>query len=420
MRIHIPYKPRPLQSAIHRGRKRNTLLVTHRRFGKTVFAVCELLRRALKHGNANSAWRAGYVAPYLKQAKDIAWDYLKYFAGTIPGARFMETELRLDLPQGARIRLYGADNPDALRGLYFDDLVIDEAADVPRSVWSLVLRPALADRAGWALFMGTPKGANNLLADMRDAANNNPCAWAAFVCKASETGYVEAEELVKARADMTEDEYEQEFECSFAAAVRGAFYGRDLDAADREGRIGVVPFERELDVQTAWDLGMDDATAVWFFQRDSGGFVRLIDYYENSGEGLDHYVEYVRGKGWRYARHIAPHDIMVRELGTGKSRLETARQLGLSFTPCRNLPVADGINAVRRLLPRCRFDAARCAEGLKALRQYQKVWNDKMGLFGKPLHNWTSHAADAFRYLAVGLMPEKTGPRQQKTNNRRQ
>ena len=420
MRIRIPYKPRPLQAAIHRGRRRNTLLITHRRFGKTVFAVCELLRRALRHGKDNGAWRAGYVAPYLKQAKGIAWDYCKHFAGAIPGTRFHETELRLDLPNGARIRLYGADNPDSLRGLYFDDLVIDEAADVPRSVWSLVLRPALADRKGWALFMGTPRGANNLLADIRDAANKDPDDWAVFIFKAGETGYVDAAELGKARADMTEEEFAQEFECSFAAAVRGAFYGKDLEAADREGRVGLVAYEPELTVSTAWDLGMDDATAIWFFQVEPGGDVRVIDYYENSGEGLDHYIEVVGGKGWRYGRHIAPHDIMVRELGTGKSRLETARALGLAFTPCRNLPVADGINAVRRLLPRCRFDAARCAPGLLALRQYQKVWNEKMGLFGNPLHNWTSHAADAFRYLAVGLMPERQGPRQEKTNNRRQ
>lgn len=418
-RIVIPYTPRPLQKAAHMGRKRNTVLITHRRFGKTVFAICEQLRRALKYGSEKRAWRAGYVAPYLKQAKSIAWDYLKFFASAIPGVRFNETELRCDLPNGARIRLYGADNPDSLRGLYFDDLIIDEAADVPRTVWSLVLLPALSDRGGWAMFMGTPKGENNLLADMRDAAQANPEEWAFFVFKASETGYVDPAELAKARAEMTEDEYDQEFECSFAAAIRGAYYAKELGEAEDAGRIGVVPYEPELSVSTAWDLGMDDATAIWFFQRDSYGAVRLIHYYENSGEGLEHYAEYVLGKGYTYAKHIAPHDIMVRELGTGKSRLETARQLGINFTPCRNLPIADGINAVRRLLPSCHFDTAGCAEGLKALRQYQKVWNDKMGLFGKPLHNWTSHAADAFRYLAVGLMPEKTGPRQEKTNNRR-
>lgn len=417
--ITLPYAPRPLQARIHKERKRNTLLITHRRFGKTVAAVCELIRRALKNGNIAKAWRAGYVAPYLKQAKSIAWDYLKFYAAPIPGAHFHETELRLDLPNGARIRLYGADNPDSLRGLYFDDLIIDEAADVPRSVWALVLRPALADRGGWVMFMGTPKGLNNLLADMREAAAKAPEEWACFLFKASVTGYVAAGELAKAKEDMLEDEYNQEFECSFAAAVRGAFYAKELDVAEETGRIGAVPYEKGLEVSTAWDLGMDDATAVWFFQRDAVGAIRLIHYYENSGEGLEHYAQYILGKGYVYGRHIAPHDIMVRELGTGKSRLETARGLGIRFTPCRNLPIADGVNAVRRLLPAAHFDAKGCSEGLKALRQYQKVWNDKAGLFGRPLHNWTSHAADAFRYLAVGLMPERQGYRQEQTRNRK-
>lgn len=417
--VVIPYKPRPLQALVHRERKRNTLLITHRRFGKTVTAVCELIRGALRDGNEKRAWRAGYVAPYCTQAKSAAWDYLKFFAGEIPGVTFRETELRADFPNGARIRLYGADNPDALRGIYFDDLVIDEAADVPRGVWALVLRPALADRGGWAMFMGTPKGENNLLADMRDAAAKSPGEWASFLFKASQTGYVDAAELAKAKKDMLDDEYEQEFECSFAAAVRGAFYAKELDAAEKEGRIGVVPHEKELPVFTAWDLGMDDATAIWFFQRSPRGEIWVIRYYENSGEGLEHYARYVLDAGYAYAGHTAPHDIMVRELGTGKSRLETARKLGIAFAPCRNLPVADGINAVRRLLPVCRFDAAACAEGLRALRQYQKVWNDKTGLFGTPLHNWASHAADAFRYLAVGLSPERRGERQEKTVNRR-
>ncbi|MDL2272239.1 terminase family protein [Desulfovibrio sp. OttesenSCG-928-I05] len=419
MKAVIPYCPRPLQASVHRGRKRFTLLITHRRFGKTVTAVCELLRRALMHGGNVRAWRAGYVAPYLRQAKSIAWDYLKYYAGGVPGTVFNETELRADLPNGARIRLFGADNPDALRGLYFDDLAIDEAADVPRSVWSLVLRPTLADRAGWALFMGTPKGLNNLLADMREAAAKDPEHWAVYHFKASETGYVTAPELARARADMTEDEYAQEFECSFAAAVRGAIYAKELDRAEEEGRIGVIPFEPELPVSTAWDLGIDDAMAIWFFQQEPGGALRILEYFENSGEGLEYYAEYLRGKKWRYHRHIGPHDLMVRELGTGKSRFETARKLGISFTVCRNLPVADGIGAARRLIGNCWFDAAGCSEGIRALRQYQKVWNDKMSLFGKPLHNWASHAADAFRYLAVGVMPERREPRQEKTINRR-
>ena len=404
--LRIPYKPRPQQKRVHRERKRFSVLLTHRRFGKTVFAVCDLLRRAAKHGNEKRAWRAGYVAPYLKQAKKIAWDYLKYFAGVIPGARFNETELRCDLPNGARVTLYGADNPDSLRGLYFDDLVIDEAADVPRQFWSLVLRPTLTDRLGWVLFTGTPKGVNNLLHDMHQKALEEPERWGLFVFKASETGLVDPEELAAARADMTDDEYEQEFECSFAAAVQGAYWSRVIDELERAGRVTPIPFEPSLSVYTAWDLGMDDAMSIWFFQVERSGDWRVFDYYENSDEGLEHYADIVLGRHsghWAYgqkrtyARHIGPHDIMVRELGTGKSRFEVARDLGIHFSPCRNIPVIDGITAVRRQLPRCWFDAARCRDGLAALRQYRKTYNAKMDVFGKPVHDWTSNPSDAFR-----------------------
>lgn len=456
-RAIIPYTPRPLQRLVHGERKRYTLLLTHRRFGKTVCAVCELLRRALQHGHTRRAWRAGYVAPFLKQAKKNIWDYLKFFAGAVPGARFNESELRCDLPNGARIAIDGADNPKGLRGGYFDDLVIDEAADISRSLWTLVLRPMLADRQGWVMFTGTPQGMNNLLYDMYQqalasgggqndggarAGGESPAQteagrhpeedpWALFVFKASETGYLDAAELARARADMSEDEYNQEFECSFAAAVRGAYWSREIDALEAAGRVGRVPFEPELEVYTAWDLGMDDAMAIWFFQVERGGPSgqwRVFDYYEHSGEGLEHYADIVLcrnpqhwayGQKRNYAKHIGPHDIMVRELGTGKSRFEVARSCGIRFSPCRNLPVIDGITAVRRQLADCRFDAGRCREGLLALRQYRKSYNEKMELYGKPVHDWTSHPSDAFRYAVVGMMRHQEGPRHKRTVNRK-
>ena len=455
-RITIPYTPRPLQRLVHRERRRYTLLLTHRRFGKTVCAVCELLRRALKYGHTRRAWRAGYVAPFLKQAKKNTWDYLKFFAGAVPGASFNETELRCDLPNGARISIDGADNPKGLRGGYFDDLIIDEAADISRSFWTLVLRPMLADRQGWVMFTGTPQGMNNLLYDVyqqaladREAdeesggaaspagsvrperAERAQSQWACFVFKASETGYLDEAELARARADMSEDEYNQEFECSFAAAVRGAYWSREIDALEAAGRVGRVPFEPELEVYTAWDLGMDDAMSIWFFQIERGGSSgqwRVFDYYEHSGEGLEHYADIVLcrnpghwsyGQKRRYARHIGPHDIMVRELGTGKSRFEVARSFGIRFAPCRNLPVIDGINAVRRQLAFCRFDAERCREGLLALRQYRKSYNEKMDMYGKPVHDWTSHPSDAFRYAVVGMLSEQEGRRQECTVNRK-
>jgi hypothetical protein len=407
-----------LQKAVHTGRRRFTVLLTHRRFGKTVGAICDLLRRALLRADGG-AYRAAYMAPYLKQAKDVAWDYLKRYARPIPGVKFNETELRCDLPGGARIRLYGADNAASLRGQYLDDVVLDECADIARSIWLLNIRPMLADRLGWALFTGTPRGVNNLLYDRYQEALERAAApdWALFVHKASETGYVAAEELVRAREAMGQDEYNQEFECSFAAASRGSYYGREIDALEAAGRVRAVPYEPALPVHTAWDLGMDDATAIWFFQVHEGDSWRVVDYYENSGEGLAHYVQVLKDKCPWYGRHIAPHDIMVRELGTGKSRFETARGMGLRFAPVRRLPVIDGINAARRQLPRCFFDAKRCAEGLKALRQYRRNWHERGDVYGGPVHDWTSHAADAFRYAVIGMMPEFFEKTQDKTIN---
>jgi hypothetical protein len=168
-----------------------------------------------------------------------------------------------------------------------------------------------------------------------------------------------------------------------------------------------------MEVHTAWDLGMSDSTAIWMFQAAPGGEIRVIDYYEAAGEGLEHYVRMLRQRPWIMGTHIAPHDIRVRELGTGKSRLETAAALGLRFTVCPNIPLADGIQAVRRILPRCRFDAGRCERGLDALRHYRREYNERMGDFAvRPVHDWTSHAVDAFRYLAVGFRPEKDAPMQ--------
>ena len=416
-KITIPYRPRPLQLAVHGNDKRYSVLLTHRRFGKTVLAVNELIRDAIRTGNGLRHWRGGYLAPYLKQAKKVAWDYLKYYARVLPGVRFSESELRADFPNGSRIALYGADNAEALRGMYFDYVILDEAADINRSVWQLQIRPMLADRRGRVMFTGTPQGVNNLLYDVYQQAQSEPEQWGLYVYKASETGYVPEEELAKARADMGEDEYNQEFECSFAAAVRGAYWSREIDALEAAGRVGAVPYEPELAVHTAWDLGMDDATAVWFFQAEPGGDWRIIDYYEASGEGLEHYSEILKRRGYKYGRHIGPHDIRVRELGTGKSRLETAARLGLRFTVCRDLPVIDGIAAVRRQLERCRFDAKKCAEGLKALRQYRKTRNERMDVYGRPQHDWTSHAADAFRYAVVGMLPERRSEGQEKTIN---
>ncbi|WP_308586613.1 terminase large subunit domain-containing protein [uncultured Desulfovibrio sp.] len=403
--VTIPYKPRPLQRRFHDERTRFCVLLCHRRFGKTVAAINDLVRQALRSPREN--WRSAYCAPYFSQAKQVAWDYLKQFTGPIPDVKFNESELRCDLPNGARVRLYGTDNANALRGLYLDDLVLDEPADMNRTVWTQVLRPMLADRQGRALFCGTPQGMENLLYDVwQQAGEDETGLWSRFRFPASETGYLPQTELDAARRGMDEAEYLQEFECSFSAAIKGAYYATLLDEAESAGRIRDILIDPAMPVNTAWDLGMDDSTAIWFFQVEPGGDWRFVDYYEASGEGLSHYAKVLQDKGYLYGTHIAPHDIRVRELGTGKSRWETARELGINFAIAPSLPVSDGIDAVRRKLPRSWFDQKRCSAGLKALRSYRREWRQEFNVYAsRPRHDWTSHGADSFRYAVTGFRP---------------
>ena len=394
--IIIPYEPRAHFEPFHYRKERFAVLVAHRRAGKTVACVNELIKGALTCTAKNP--RFAYIAPLFKQAKDVAWEYLKEYTAVIPGREVNETELRVDLPNGGRIRLYGADNPDALRGIYLDGVILDEYADMRPSIWTEVLRPALSDRGGWATFIGTPKGHNDFWKKWHDSEGNPD--WHRTMLKASETGIIPRPELLAARNDMSPDEYEQEFECSFTAAVRGAYYAKDIEQAENEKRITRIPIEKVL-TNTAWDLGIDDATAIWFYQM-VGKEVRIIDYYEASGNGLEHYAQVLQQKGYIYGDHYLPHDVQVKELGTGMSRLEVLQDLGIQARVVPMQRIEDGISAVRKLLPRCWFDQDRCKLGLEALRLYRKEWDDKTQTFrGRPLHDWTSHAADAFRYLAL-------------------
>lgn len=405
MEVKIPYKPRPIQADMHKELKRWNVLVMHRRFGKTVWAVNHMIKRVLT--NPLPRPRVALVAPTFTQAKRIAWDYVKFYAGVIPGVTFNETELRADFPNGGRITLLSAENPDALRGIYLDDCFFDEYGMQNPRVWGEVVRPALSDRQGSATFLGTPAGHNHFW-DMLEAAKNQLSEgsddWYYRICKASETSIVKDEELKAAKASMTEEQYEQEFECSFTAAIIGAYYGKLLSDLDDGGKITRVPYDPAYPVHTAWDLGINDSTAIWFAQIFRGGAVNVIDYYESSGVGLDHYADILRQKDYTYGDHLAPHDIEVRELGSGKSRLETAYTLGIKFRVVPKMKVADGINAARMLIPKCYFDRDNTAEGLECLRQYRQDWDEKRKSFrDTPRHDFTSHAADAFRYLAVGL-----------------
>jgi hypothetical protein len=390
----IDYQHRPAFEGFHRREERWACVVAHRRAGKTVAAINDLIRRTVLCDLPKP--RFAYVAPFTSQAKDVAWSYLTQFTAAIPEACISVSELRVDLPMGRRIRLYGADNYNRLRGIYLDGVVLDEFADMDPRAWSEVIRPALADRQGWAAFIGTPKG-RNAFWELYERAEASP-EWFALRLKASQTGLLAAAELKALKAELSPDEYAREMETSFDAAIAGAYYAQLLTQAEAEGRIGRAPHDPAGEVHAAFDLGIGDATAIWLAQF-VGREIRLIDYIENSGVALDWYARALRERPYVYAPLILPHDARQRELGTGKSRVEMLEGLGFGVRMAPRLSPADGIEAVRRMLPRTWIDAARCEAGLRALRDYREKTDPKRRVSLGPLHDWTSHPADALRYL---------------------
>ena len=321
----------------------------------------------------------------------------------LPGVKARESDLAVDLPGGARISLYGADNPDRLRGLYFDGIVLDEYGDMPPRLWGEIIRPALADRQGFAVFIGTPRGKNHFYELYEQAKKEDD--WFCARLPASVTGILSATELAAAQNVMSRDQYAQEFECSFAAAISGAYFAEILQEIEGKGQITRVAYDPILPVETWWDLGIGDATAIWFAQR-VGREIRLIDYYEASNEGLPHYARMLQHLPYVYNRHLAPHDIAVRELGSGKTRLEIALSLGVRFDIAPRLAIEDGIEAMRAMLPLCWFDAEKCQRGLAALAAYRKDYDEALKNWrSQPRHDWSSHASDAFRMGAVARPP---------------
>ncbi|HEX3576538.1 MAG TPA: hypothetical protein VHU42_18220 [Rhodopila sp.] len=347
------------------------------------------------------AGRFSYLSPTYAQSKDAAWSYLKRFTAPIPGVEQRESDLMVVMPNGARVRLYGADNYDRLRGTYQDGVVLDEYGDMHPRAWPEVIRPSLADRGGWATFIGTPKGRNDFWR-IHQAAVASP-DWYTLTLKASESGLLPESELVDMRRMMTADQYDQELECSFDAAIRGAIYRAELAAVEGQGRLCGVPYDPAVPVWTAWDLGIGDSTAIWCAQL-VGREVHIVDYYEAAGEPLTHYVGWLDSRPYRYGHDLLPHDAGARELGTGKTREEMLRANGRRVRVLPRQDIDDGINAAKMLLGRCWFDRERTARGRECLAHYRRDFNDKMGIYKEsPVHDWSSHGADAFRTLAMGL-----------------
>lgn len=410
--IVIPYEPRALQAHLHEqiDSHRFSLFVCHRRFGKTVAMVNQLVKAAISCQLSRP--RYAYMAPLYRQAKQIAWDYLRFYTAPFPGRKVYESDLRVDLPNGARIQLFGADNPDALRGIYLDGVVLDEYAQMQARLWPEVILPTLADREGWAAIIGTPQGQNDFYRKYQHALTDEE--WACELYKSSETQIIPENELRRLGRMMSEEQYAQEFECDFAVGTPGAYYARLLGRANEDQRIKPqIAAEPQLRTYTAWDLGIGDSTAIWWAQLHHNE-VRIIDYYEASGEALSHYIDVVKRRGEQrgltYEAHLAPHDIEVRELTSGRARIDVARELGIAFQVVPRHSLEDGIEAGRNLIPRCWFDSERCERGLEALRSYRRDVIARTGeLSTRPLHDWSSHAADAFRYLALGIGDAQSG-----------
>ena len=401
MKVVIPYSPRPLQKTVHNALQRFNVLVCHRRWGKTVFAINEDIKGATGCRLPNP--RTAYIAPLQKQAKRVSWDYAKFFSRPIPGITINEAELRIDYPNGGRMEVLGADNADSLRGTYLDLVVLDEFSQMNPSVWSEVIRPALADRKGRAIFIGTPKGHNNFYKLYQRAGSLE--GWYRQLYRASETGILDEEELRAARREMSQPEYAQEFECSWSAAIKGAYWADAMEKA----KITRVPYDENWPVITSWDLGIRDSTVIWFFQ-NVGTEVRVINCLAFQGMGLPDIVRKLKDLPYLYTQHIAPHDARVRELGSGKSRIETAEQLGVAFDIAPQLHVQDGIQQVRSLLSRCIFDGEKCETGIEALRQYRSEYDERRGVLRTtPLHDWCSDYADAFRYFAITPLNDSFG-----------
>lgn len=407
-RITIPYKPRPAFSAYHDSDKRFSVSVCHRRAGKTVARINRLIRAAATTTRSYPPGRYGYIAPFRKQAKEIAWLYLCHYAAPLValGGKINQTELTLTLHNGASIALYGAENAEAMRGLYFDGIVMDEAQGISKSVITQIVLPCLADYQGWLDVSGTPRGWANTLGEIfRLASDKNdpiggPDNWFLQVLKASQSGILPADELARQRRLMSENEYDQEFECSFDAAITGAVYGKWIADCAEQGRITDIRPVPGVEVSTAWDLGYDDATAIWWFQVLPGK-VLFLDYFEENHQEIGFYCQILKDRakscGYTYGRHYAPHDAGYElQAAGGRSMVQQAWEAGIKLYVVPSTSQQNSIEALRLTLRNSYFDQTKCAQGLEALRQYQFEYDDDKKVYrSKPRHDWASHGADA-------------------------
>ena len=405
LEVELDYCPRSVFEDFHDRKERWAVIVAHRRCGKTLGCILDLIYRAISEGKEDG--RYAYVAPYYSQAKNIAWDYLQRYSQPVL-AKANQSELWVELVNGARIRLFGADNPDALRGLYLDGIVLDEYADMRPRIWGEIIRPLLSDRLGWAVFIGTPKGHNGFWELYSAAVNKDD--WYVKTLRASVTGLIPDSELADAAKSMTQDQYLQEFECDFESAIVGAYYGKEMRLLTDQGRITKVEYDDMYKVHTAWDLGYTDSTSIWWYQVIHGE-IRVLEHHSSNGQSVPFYTGLIQSKNYNYGIHWLPHDARAKTLSSGgKSIIEqlSAKIPLESMKIVPNLSLQDGIQASRMALQRAWFDGDKCMEGIECLRQYQREYDEDKKVFrDRPRHDWTSHSADAFRYLSIAWREEE-------------
>lgn len=409
--IVIPYTPRTHFRPFHASTKRFRLTVAHRRAGKSVSQLNEMIKKALQNKRRTPLPRYAYVGPSFSQTKDLIWSYVKQYTNTLPDVQHSETDLRCTLPNGATITLYGgAAAYERMRGLYFDGIVLDEFSMLNPSVFSTVVRPCLADYLGWAVISGTSNGDDHFH-ELKKRADRDS-GWDVFVIPVTETDALHPDEVEEMKKDMTAEEYAREMLCSFDAPVEGSYYADLMNIAQAQNRIADVPWRSEAGVITWWDIGVDDFTAIWVLQI-AGKSIGFIDYIEDTGKGIDHYVKMLKGQiedpirgitsahrqQYLYRAHVFPPDVQVREWGNAaKTRLETAMELlGPDCLVSPSHRVEDGINAVRGIIPISYWDTKRCEQGISALRNYHRT------KAGRPDHNWASHGSDAMRIGSVAM-----------------
>lgn len=409
--VVIPYTPRPQFEAYHDRTERFAKIVAHRRFGKTVGCINELIKSALTtscEGREAAPPRFSYIAPTYAQAKDVAWNYLKFYSAPIPGIEARESDLTIIYPNRSIVKLYGADNYERMRGLYNDAVTIDEPAQFDPRAWPEVILPTLADYRGSATFIGTPAGHDWFYKIDRDDDGNDLPGWFRLTLRASETGILSADELAIHRSQQTQDQYEREYECSFDAAIEGAYFAQMMADARKTGRIGRISADPLLPLRAFHDIGgaggHSDAYSIWIVQW-VGQEIRVLDYYESRGQVLAHHVNWMREHDYDKAVNYLPHDGVQSDKITGKRYEDHWRDAGFSVEP----PVKNQgkgaammrVEALRRLGNRIWWNEDTTEHGREALVHYHEKIDEKRNIGLGPEHDWTSHAADSIGMMAM-------------------